>query len=357
MDTDTDTVISPIMERRIHMMPRFLYTSFIAAVLLASLPELGVAQTNMPSYSGGGSSSAGSGRNSAEAPVAMQTASMLVASDITKLKLAPGFLVSLNVLDDTDFSGSFRIDEQGDLELPILGSIHVADETVSEARVQIQKRLRDDAILKDPQVILTLLEYTAPEVNIIGEVGRPGKYPLLFPLKLVDVLTLAGGPSATAGNEIQITRGSADTKPVIVHYSKGTDPKLIENVIIYPGDTIQIKRAGVVYVLGAVNRPGGYVMQEENTLNVLQVISLAGGTSASAKTGTIYLLRKNADGTVENIALPYQKMIQGKYANLQLRALDILYMPSSMMKAILANSGQAIISSAATSAVYMGIGR
>jgi protein involved in polysaccharide export with SLBB domain len=98
-------------------------------------------------------------------------------------------------------------------------------------------------------------------------------------------------------------------------------------------------------------------MQEENTLNVLQVISLAGGTSASAKTGTIYLLRKNADGTIENIALPYNKMIQGKYANMQLRALDILYMPTSMMKTILVNSGQALLSTAATSAVYSGMGR
>jgi polysaccharide export outer membrane protein len=325
------------MERRIHMMPRFLYTSFIAAVLLASLPETGVAQIN---------------RNSTEGPAARPTASTLVASDITKLKLAPGFLVGLNVLDDTDFAGSFRIDEQGDIELPILGSIHVADETVSEARVQIQKKLQDEAILKNPQVILTLLEYTAPEVTIIGEVGSPGKYPLLVPHKLVDVLAVAGGPTAMAGNEIQITRGSADTKPVLVHYSKGTDPQLVENVIIYPGDTIQIKRAGVVYVLGAVNRPGGYVMQEENTLNVLQAITLAGGTSVSAKTGTIYLLRKNADGTVENIALPYQKMIQGKYANTQLHALDILYMPTSMIKTILANSGQAIISTAASSSIY-----
>jgi protein involved in polysaccharide export with SLBB domain len=93
-------------------------------------------------------------------------------------------------------------------------------------------------------------------------------------------------------------------------------------------------------------------MQEENTLNVLQAITLAGGTSVSAKTGTIYLLRKNADGTVENIALPYQKMIQGKYANTQLHALDILYMPTSMIKTILANSGQAIISTAASSSIY-----
>ena len=115
-------------------------------------------------------------------------------------------------------------------------------------------------------------------------------------------------PRSLAGNEVSITRGSGDAKPALDSLLKShgsTDP--LQNVIVDPGDTVQVKRAGIVYVLGAVNRPGGYIMQEDGTLNVLQAISLANGTSIAASTGTIYLLRRNADGTEIDIALPLQE--------------------------------------------------
>ena len=192
--------------------------------------------------------------------------------------------MALNVLDDPDLAGSFRVDQLGDITLPILGTMHVAGETVSEARVQIREKLLDDQILKDPQVNLTVLEYTAPEVTIIGEVAVPGRYPLLIPRALVEVLALAGGTTLVAGNEVQITRGSVGVGPLLVHYSRATNPTAVENAIVNPGDTVQVKRAGIVYVLGWVTRPGGYVMQEEGTLSVLQAISLANGTSLTAHT-------------------------------------------------------------------------
>ena len=115
---------------------------------------------------------------------AMQTPGlMVVPEDFAKLTLAPGFLLSLNVLDDLDLVGTFRIDQHGDISLPILGTMHVAGETVSEARVQIQNELLKNQILKDPQVNLTVLEYTVPEVTIIGEVASPGRYPLISATK------------------------------------------------------------------------------------------------------------------------------------------------------------------------------
>ncbi len=274
-----------------------------------------------------------------------------VPEDFVKMKLAPGFMVGLSVLDDPDFSGSFRIDEKGDIALPILGTIHLAGETVSEARVQIQKRLQEGKILTDPQVELTVLEYTETDVTIIGEVASPGKHPLLSPGKLVDVLALAGGTTVAAGNQIQITRGIAGGEPVLVHYSKSTDPKKVEDVIVHPGDTVQVKRAGIVYVLGAVNRPGGFVMQEEGTLNVLQAISLAYGTSVLASNKTIYLLRRNPDGSVVYVTLPLKKIIHGKSADVQLHATDILYVPLSTFKMVYGNF-QGIINSAATTSIY-----
>jgi polysaccharide export outer membrane protein len=268
------------------------------------------------------------------------------------MKLAPGFMVGLNVLDDPDFTSNFRIDELGNITVPILGTMHVAGETVSEVRTQIRKKLLEGNILKDPQVELTVLEYTETEVTIIGEVASPGKHPLLSAERLVDVLALAGGPTVAAGNQVEITRGIEGGEPVLVHYSKATDPKMVDNVMVYPGDTVHVKRAGIVYVLGAVNRPGGFVMQEDGTLNLLQAISLAYGTNLLASTRTFYLLRRNPDGTVAYVALPYKKIVQGKSADVQLHATDIVFVPTSTFKVIYSDM-QTVINSAATSSIYL----
>ena len=177
---------------------------------------------------------------------------------------------------------------------------------------------------------------------------------MLVPRKLVDVLALAGGTTLTAANEVQITSGSADTAPVLVHYSRTTNPKAVEDAIVHPGDTVLVKRAGIVYVLGAVNRPGGYVMQEEGTLNVLQAISLANGTAMTASTGKIYLLHRNDDGSVVDIALEYNKISRGKSNDVQLHAADVLFVPTSKIKAALTNS-QAVMSAAASASVYAAV--
>jgi len=323
---------------------------FVVVAIVAALADIGTAQIDLQQKIG--SDSLMTSRRRSEAPTAPGNGKLaVVPADFAQLKLAPGFLLGLNVLDDSDFTATLRIDEQGNIALPVLGILHVSGETVSEARVQIQKSLVENKILNDPQVDLSIIEYSAPEVTITGEVASPGRYPLLVARKLVDVLALAGGTTVLAGNEIQITHGTADSSPLMVHYSKATDPKAVEDVLVRPGDTLQVKRAGVVYVLGAVARPGGFVMQEEGTLSVLQAISLANGTSQTAKTGTIYILRRNSDGSQVDIALPYKKITKGKSSDVQLHATDILYVPTSAIKAALINT-QGIISSAASASIY-----
>lgn len=179
--------------------------------------------------------------------------------------------------------------------------------------------------------------------------ASPGKYPLLVPRELVNVLALAGGTTLTAGNEVLITRTGA--QPFLVQYSRTTDPKAVEDVMVNPADTVQVKRAGIVYVLGEVNRPGGFVMQEAGTLDVLQVMSLASGTTKLASPGTIYLLRRNADGVVVCTKVPYTKISRGKSADLPLQAKDVLYVPTSKIKSLYVNT-QSILNSAATAGIY-----
>jgi protein involved in polysaccharide export with SLBB domain len=199
-----------------------------------------------------------------------------VPSDIANLRLAPGFTVRLSVLDDPDFAGTFRVDEHGNLNVPVLGRVHVEGETASDAEVHLQKVLLDGRLLKDPQIELTVVEFPEGEITVLGEVARPGLVAVHGARKLADVLALAGGTTVTAGNEVEISRGGTEEDSESIHYS--LDPAAMETTFVRPGDTVLVKRAGIVYVLGAVNRPSGIVMQEKGTLDVLQAIALAGGT-------------------------------------------------------------------------------
>jgi len=322
----------------------------VAALLLSSV-SAAVAQLGVSASSAGGSPSAKPTAGAATGGSGLST----VPEDFSKLTLAPGFLVSLSVLDDADFGGTFRVDQQGGITVPILGTMHVAGETIPEARIQIRTKLMEDRFLKDPQVSLAVVEYTPPEVTIIGEVNSPGKYALLSRRKLVDALALAGGTTLTAANEVQITSASAEHKTVLVHYSRRTNPQAVESVMVQPGDTIQVKRAGIVYVLGAVIRPGGFVMQEEGTLSVLQAVALAYGTTILAATTKIYIVHQNTDGSVAYAAVNYKNMTKGKTADVQLHAADILFVPTSKLKTIYSNTQQ-LMSQAALVGLYSATG-
>ena len=121
--------------------------------------------------------------------------------------------------------------------------------------------------------------------------------------------------------------------------------------MVNPGDIVFVKQAGIVYVLGAVNRPGGYVMQEEGTLNVLQAIALANGTAIAANTGTLHLLRRNDQGTVVDIPLSYKKLVRGQTSDVQLQARDVVYVPTDKLKSIFSN-GSSILAAASSASIY-----
>lgn len=277
----------------------------------------------------------------------------MVPEQFAHLKLAPGDLINLNVLDDDDFKGQFRVDPKGDITVPELGSIHVVNETIDEARQQIAKSLLDRGLLKDPQVELDLIEYTAPQVKILGEVGAPGAFPLLAPETLEDVLALAGGTTMMAGDEIVIT-SKAGGSPIRVPYSRRVAAESLKRVVVHPGDTVQVMRAGVVYVLGSVNRPGGYIMQEDGKLSVLQAVSIAGGTTYTASTGSIYVMHKNDDGTAVWTQLAFNKMSKGKASDFPLHVNDILFVPTNRFKATFSNT-QSVIASAASASIYAAV--
>lgn len=256
--------------------------------------------------------------------------------DFSSLKLAPGFLLSLDVYDTPEYSSDLRIDSGGNVNVPMVGTVHIADLTLIEAANKIAAALRNSKMLKDPHVNLNIEEYASREVIVLGEVHNPGPVEVLAPRRLDDVIALAGGETEYAGNKIEIRHQTGRTTQTdVVHYSRSAENHVLSNTLVQPGDTITVRRAGIVYVLGGVTRPGGYIMQEGGELDVTQAIALAYGTTMPAAVGSMRLIRKTDDGRVEQIPLHFRDMMKGKIPPVRLQPEDVIYVPISKIKATL----------------------
>jgi polysaccharide export outer membrane protein len=292
----------------------------------------------------------------AKRPAAGSLGSTLTAvpEDFSKITLAPGYLLQLDVYNTPEMSVTLRVDQKGDISVPLVGAVHVAGETVPVAQDAIAKALIKEQILNSPQVTLNVLQYSSENVTLLGEVQSPGRVQLLAPKSLPDLLALAGGETTAAGNNIEIRRAaSGGGQSQHISYAQGSSPDAIRDVMVNPGDTVFVHRAGIVYVLGAVNRPGGYLMINGGAINVAQALALAQGTSVLAATGSMRILRRSA-GTVIEMAVSYPKVTRGETAPVMLEENDIVYVPVSKMKSIL-TSGSSILSSAASAAIYSGL--
>ena len=275
---------------------------------------------------------------------------VVVPEDFQQLKLAPGFLVSMDVYDAPELAGDLRIDANGDVMVSTIGRVHIGGKTLPEAAAQIEARLRDGKILNKPQVNLNVSQYASQNITVLGEVHDPGRIELLAPHTLGDILALAGGETQYAGNTVEIRRGmGASSERFLVHYSRNRADQPLLDTLILPGDSITVPREGIVYVLGGVNRPGGYLMQQDGELDVTQALSLANGTQLQAAVGSMRLIRKLPDGKVEEFPIPFRDIVRGKKSSPRLQAEDVIYVPISKVKVVL---GAGILQTAATAAVY-----
>jgi polysaccharide biosynthesis/export protein len=287
------------------------------------------------------------------APVANTPGSLIsVPEDFAGLKLGPGFLLNVVVYDEPDFSGPARVDNDGNINIAFLKAVHVGGDTVAQAKVALEKAFKDQGILKNPQISIDVQQFATTTATVIGDVQNPGKVELLKPHSLLEVIGMTGGETSLAGNVIELKRADGDPPTKTFHYSRGGDTTEIRDVMVHPGDTVIVKRAGVVYVLGAVNRPGGYAMQEQGELNVAQAISLAQGLSLQANVGALRVVQKQADGKMLEVPISYKKIMDGKESPMMLAAGDIVYVPVSHMKTVL-SSTMGVIGQTSAAAIYV----
>jgi polysaccharide biosynthesis/export protein len=265
------------------------------------------------------------------------------------LLIGPGDEVEVEVFDTPDLTQNSRVTDAGELSLMLGGKVRLASLTTSEAARTIEQALIQAHVMYYPRVMVTVTQYATQSVTVFGQVAKPGTYSIDTPRSVVDVLGLAGGLTDLADRHVTIERHTSH-RQIPYYVSNRASDFLDQTVLVNPGDKILVPKAGIIYVLGDVAKPGGYPMtNNDGTLSVLQVVAAAGGTATSAAPGSSKLIRRTAVGGYQSDPLPLSAMQKGKKPDMQLQAGDIVYVPFSYLRnAALGITG---IAAAATGAV------
>src|ERR1017187_3440843 len=247
------------------------------------------------------------------------------------LRIAAGDLLDIAVFDSPELSGKLRVSEAGEVTLPIGGVIHLDGLTAEAAGSAIAERLRTRDIVTDPHVTVFISEYATQGVTVTGEVKSPGIYPLLGAHGLLDLISAAGGPTTTASKQATVIHRGDLQHPEIVALDFHAGSNAQSNYPVQPGDTVVLARAGVVYVLGDVGHPGGFLLEQSQRLTALQAVSLAGGANKTAAYNKAKLIHRHEDARVET-DLPLKKMLTNKVPDVLVADGDIIYIPPSAAK-------------------------
>jgi polysaccharide export outer membrane protein len=262
------------------------------------------------------------------------------ASSAQALRLSSGDLIELSVFDCPEFSGKLRVSAAGEVAVPVAGPVKVSGLTAEEAAGAIEDLLRSHDVLKNPHATVFISEYATQGITVAGEVKNPGIYPLLGSHTLLDLISAAGGVTPRAGSAVTITHRSDSEHPEIVQINN--EPGAVAKKLdILPGDTVTVSRAGIVYVVGEVGKPGGFII-ESNDLTTLQALALAQGANKTANQNRSRLIRKTATGR-EEVQLPLKKILAGKAPDIPVHDGDIIFVPTNTGKNVVARTTESAI--------------
>jgi polysaccharide export outer membrane protein len=268
----------------------------------------------------------------------------------SSVKLGIGDLIEIAVFGVPDLSTKTRISGSGDVYLPLIDYVHVADLTTDEAQQLIQKRLEDGGFVRSPHVSIFVNESASQAITLLGEVARPGPYPAIGERRLFDMISAAGGFNDKAGRNVTIERrGNPGQKLELQLSSNLAEDTQKNNVDVFPGDTIIVSRAGIVYVVGDVQRPSGFMI-EDSGLSVLKALALAGGGTRTSALSRTKILRQTPNG-VQEIPVNLKKVLYAKAPDVALVKGDVLFIPGSAAKSAAYRSADAAMSLSTSLAV------
>jgi polysaccharide export outer membrane protein len=297
--------------------------------------------------------------------------------------IGAGDLVNVQVFDVPEMSRELRVSQTGTIGIPLVPvRLQIAGLTEIQTERKITEVLEANGLISHPEVSVTVKEKKSRPITIVGAVAHPQVYEADRQVTLIDVLAQAGGITADASDHVIVTRPERDqsqdaaqsqpasttdsapalstasgapptaapaaaTKSAAEPLPPQIPPPLVNtitvnlsqileagdmanNVVIQPGDVVTVPHAGIVYVLGAVSKPGGYTVTNDRAqLSTLKVLSLAGGLDKTAKSDRAVIVRKDATGQQQQVDVDLKKIMKFESEDVQLRPSDILYVPRS----------------------------
>ena len=282
----------------------------------------------------------------------------------SEYRIGPEDLVEITVFEAPEFNRSLRVSASGEISLPVLGSVKAAGLTPQELEFVLQELLRR-SVMKDPHVGVYVREMQSHSVSVFGAVRKPGIFQIRGTRTLLEVLSMAEGLEEDAGDTVLVMRGAGSrgqASPAGDGSGKeeasaeatgeaGEAPKetlevslkrLLEsgdpryNAAIYSGDIVKVTRAGIVYVIGDVNKPGGFVLESNEDISVIQALARAEGVKNTAAQSKARIIRTDEmTGGRTEIPLDVGKILKGESPDPYLQANDIVFIPDSKGKKVL----------------------
>ena len=275
---------------------------------------------------------------------------LVLASDVKQgdYVIGSGDLLGIDVFDVPELSRDVRVNETGYISLPLMPSkVRATGLSPFQLQDKLAELLQTNGLVSTPEVSVSVKEQHSQPITIIGAVRSPMVIQALRKTTLLQALSQAGGISDTAGSTVIITRTASDdsesadqadasspsaSKTFTINLSdilESGDSRF--NITLVGGDVVSVPRAGIIYVVGAVSRPGGFLLQNDlDHMTMLKMLSLAGGTTSTAKMKNAVILRKNPDtGKRDQVPVDLKKVMTLKTQDVLLQANDILFVPDS----------------------------
>jgi polysaccharide biosynthesis/export protein len=262
-------------------------------------------------------------------------------SQIQSIAIGPGDLLDISVYAVPELTLKVRVNEHGTANLPLVGEMHFGGMTVSQAEQALGEILVERDFVLKPQITIFVAEYATQGITVLGEVNQPGTYPLFGPHRLFDAISAAGGLTQRSSSTATLIHRDDHDHPIPINLA-ATKANVKADVTLQPGDTIIVDKAQVVYVVGEVNKPGAFLMENNTSITALRAVALAQGATHRAALNKAEVVRRLPTG-VEQIDLPLGKIMRGQIADIQLTGDDILFLPTSKSKVSAQKGAEAII--------------
>jgi polysaccharide export outer membrane protein len=285
-------------------------------------------------------------------------------------RIGPEDLLAISVFEAPALNRTVRVSADGDISLPLLGAVQAMGLTSRQLEAVLEELLRR-SYMKDPHVGVFVEQVQSHPISVFGAVERPGVYQIRGAKTLVEVLSMAQGLASDAGDTVIVERGGGQAPPgsFAGNASRHTEsgPQTIripleglldsghpgDNVLVYPGDVVKVSRAGIVYVVGEVKKPGGFTLKTNENISVLQALALAEGlTRTSAARHALIIRTAKGSGERAEIPIDLDKILKGRAPDPLLHARDIVFVPDSTGRAAFYRGAEAALSIAGGVIVY-----